>query len=140
MLARDVDGGVPAWSPSAPAASAGFVSSGPPRDEDVPLPAAEIYAIYVLAEAWRQGLGRALLETAVTHWRAGGAKTLVLWVSRPTRQPEPSTRRWAGEPTAAARRWSWAAHPPSRFAIAFAPGLERGPLQTDRRRRHYDAR
>ena len=54
--------------------------------------------------------------------------------------PAPSTRRWAGNPTAAARRWSWAAHPPSRFAIAFDPGLERGPLPTDRRRRHYDAR
>jgi GNAT superfamily N-acetyltransferase len=79
-LARDVDGGLPAWVAERAGRVAGFVSSGPPRDMDVPLPAAEIYAIYVLAEAWRQGLGRALLETAVSHWRTGGARTLVLWV------------------------------------------------------------
>jgi ribosomal protein S18 acetylase RimI-like enzyme len=79
-LARDLDGGLPAWVAERAGRVVGFVSSGPPRDEDVPLPAAEIYAIYVLAEAWRLGLGRALLQTAVAHWRAGGARTLVLWV------------------------------------------------------------
>jgi ribosomal protein S18 acetylase RimI-like enzyme len=46
----------------------------------VPLPAAEIYAIYVLPDAWRRGAGSALLTTAVDHWRAHGATTLVLWV------------------------------------------------------------
>ncbi len=79
-LARDVDGGAPAWVAERAGHVVGFVSSGPPRDEDVPLPASEIYAIYVLAESWRQGLGRSLLQTAVAHWRAGGARTLVLWV------------------------------------------------------------
>jgi GNAT superfamily N-acetyltransferase len=58
----------------------GFLSTGPPRDEDVPLPAAEIYAIYVLPEAWRRGAGSALLNTAVDHWRTRGAAALVLWV------------------------------------------------------------
>jgi hypothetical protein len=41
----------------APGQVVGFVSSGPPRDEDVPLPAAEIYAIYVRPQSWRHGLG-----------------------------------------------------------------------------------
>jgi GNAT superfamily N-acetyltransferase len=46
----------------------------------VPPPAAEVYAIYVLPDFWREGAGRALLATAVDHWQARGATTLVLWV------------------------------------------------------------
>jgi GNAT superfamily N-acetyltransferase len=79
-IARDADGGTPAWVAERDGRVVGFVSSGPPRDEDVPLPAAEIYAIYVLPESWRHGLGQALLATAVAHWDARGAQTLVLWV------------------------------------------------------------
>lgn len=82
MLTRDVDGGNPAWVAELAGGVVGFVSCGPPRDEDVPLPAAEIYAIYVLARMSRQGLGRALLDTALGHCRAGGAATAVLWVFR----------------------------------------------------------
>ena len=70
----------PAWIAERGGAVIGFVSSGPPRDEDVPLPAAEIYAIYVLSDAWRSGAGRALMSTAVDHWLARGATTLTLWV------------------------------------------------------------
>ena len=80
MLARDCEGGIPAWLAIRHGRAVGFVSSGPPRDEDVSLPAAEVYAIYVLPEAWRGGVGRALLETATGHWRARGTGTLVLWV------------------------------------------------------------
>jgi ribosomal protein S18 acetylase RimI-like enzyme len=81
MLTRDVDGGTPAWiAVHADGRVLGFVAGGPPRDEDVPLPAAEVYAIYVQPEAWRNGAGRALLETAVAHWSTRGATTLVLWV------------------------------------------------------------
>jgi GNAT superfamily N-acetyltransferase len=80
MLSRDLDGGTPAWVAERGGRVAGFVSSGPPRDGDVPLPAAEVYAIYVLPEAWRGGTGRSLLAAAVDHWRAHGATTLVLWV------------------------------------------------------------
>ncbi len=79
-LARDVAAGAPTWVVERAGRVVGFVSSGPPRDEDVRSPAAEIYAIYVLEDEWRQGLGRALLDTAVDHWRRGGAKTMVLWV------------------------------------------------------------
>jgi GNAT superfamily N-acetyltransferase len=80
LLERDTTGQTPAWLAEREARVLGFVSSGPPRDEDVPLPAAEVYAIYVLPEAWRSGLGRGLLETATQHWREQGAVALVLWV------------------------------------------------------------
>jgi GNAT superfamily N-acetyltransferase len=80
MLANDEGDGAPAWIAERNRRVIGFVASGPPRDEDVPLPGAEVYAIYVLPDAWRSGAGRALLTTAVDHWRGRGAKTLVLWV------------------------------------------------------------
>ena len=82
MLENDPDGGTPAWVAELAGGGrvVGFVGSGPPRDGDVPLPAAEIYAIYVLPQFWRQGLGRALLNTAAEHWNARGVGTLVLWV------------------------------------------------------------
>ena len=70
----------PAWIAERGGVAIGFVSSGPPRDEDVPLPGAEIYAIYVFPDAWRSGAGRALLTTAADHWRGRGVTTLVLWV------------------------------------------------------------
>ena len=80
MLGRDAAGGTPAWVAEHAGTVVGFVSSGPPRDKDVPRSAAEIYAIYVLPQSWRQGLGRDLLETAVAHWQGGGTLTMVLWV------------------------------------------------------------
>jgi GNAT superfamily N-acetyltransferase len=80
MLDRDADGGVPAWLAERDGRAVGFVSSGPPRDEDAPLPGAELYAIYVLTEERRSGIGRLLLDTATAHWRKRGATELVLWV------------------------------------------------------------
>ncbi|MGD0017872.1 MAG: GNAT family N-acetyltransferase [Candidatus Limnocylindrales bacterium] len=80
ILVRDVDGGTPTWVAESGDRIVGFVGSGPPRDDDVPLPAAEVYAIYVLPQCWRLGLGRALLDAAVAHWHAAGAETLALWV------------------------------------------------------------
>jgi len=80
MLDRDADGGIPAWLAQRDGRAVGFVSSGPPRDEDIPLPAAELYAIYVLTEEWRSGIGRSLVQTALAHWRERGAAQLVLWV------------------------------------------------------------
>jgi GNAT superfamily N-acetyltransferase len=80
VLTRDADGGAPAWLALIDGRAVGFVSSGPPRDDDVPRPAAEIYAIYVVPAAWRQGVGRDLLEAATNHWRDIGTDALVLWV------------------------------------------------------------
>jgi GNAT superfamily N-acetyltransferase len=80
ILESDPEGAAPAWVAEGDGRVVGFLSSGPPRDDDVPLPAAEIYAIYVVPEAWRRGAGRALLNTAVDHWRTRSAATLALWV------------------------------------------------------------
>jgi len=83
----------PIWVAEVAGATIGFVSCGPPRDEDLQVRdyasdrqserlkrSLEIYAIYVDPASWRSGAGRALLETATTHLHARGATTLVLWV------------------------------------------------------------
>ena len=80
ILESDPNGAAPAWVAEGNGRVVGFLSSGPPRDEDVPPPAAEIYAIYVMPEAWRRRAGSALLNAAVDHWRSRGAAMLVLWV------------------------------------------------------------
>jgi GNAT superfamily N-acetyltransferase len=69
----------PCWMAERDGTTIGYLASGPPRDEDVPLPAAEVYAIYVLPDEWRSGAGRALITTAVVHWQARGVEMLVLW-------------------------------------------------------------
>jgi ribosomal protein S18 acetylase RimI-like enzyme len=79
-LESDPDGLAPAWVGEAGGRVVAFVSGGPPRDDDIAPPAAEIYAIYLRPEAWRQGLGTALMDTATAHFRANGATYLVLWV------------------------------------------------------------
>jgi ribosomal protein S18 acetylase RimI-like enzyme len=70
----------PAWIAERDGERIGYVVSGPPRDDDVPAPAAEVYAIYVHPSAWRSGAGRVLLEAATAEWRRRGAGQLVLWV------------------------------------------------------------
>jgi GNAT superfamily N-acetyltransferase len=69
----------PCWMAERDGTAIGYLASGPPRDDDVPLPAAEVYAIYVSPDAWRSGAGRALIMTAVAHWQALGIETLALW-------------------------------------------------------------
>jgi GNAT superfamily N-acetyltransferase len=80
VLEADDDEASPAWVAERDGQVVGYLSTGPPRDEDVPLPAAEVYAIYVLPAVWHSGLGRALLAAAVAEWRARDAGRLVLWV------------------------------------------------------------
>jgi GNAT superfamily N-acetyltransferase len=87
-LEADPDGLTPAWVGETGGRVVGFVTGGPPRDDDVAAPAAEIYAIYLRPEAWRQGLGTALMAAATNHLRRFGATFLVLWVfeaNRPAR-------------------------------------------------------
>jgi GNAT superfamily N-acetyltransferase len=79
-LEADTDGLAPAWVGESGGRVVGFVSGGPPRDEDVAPPTAEIYAIYLRPEAWRHGLGTALMGAATGHLRSLGATDLVLWV------------------------------------------------------------
>lgn len=54
----------------------GFVNLGPSRDEDA---AGELYAIYVMAERWDTGVGRALMEVALDAL-AGRYPQSTLWV------------------------------------------------------------
>jgi L-amino acid N-acyltransferase YncA len=79
MLEADEIDAAPCWMAERDEHAIGYVASGPPRDEDVALPAIEIYAIYVAPEAWRGGAGRGLLTTAVSHWQALAVTSLVLW-------------------------------------------------------------
>ena len=80
VLESDEDGAAPSWLAERNGRPIGFLAAGPPRDEDVQLPAAEVYALYVLPEEWGGGAGGALLAGAVDHWRAVGVTRLVLWV------------------------------------------------------------
>jgi ribosomal protein S18 acetylase RimI-like enzyme len=59
----------------------GFVIGGAVREEGLP-GEAEIYALYVLPEAQRQGMGRALLSAAAAELAKQGYSGLGLWVLR----------------------------------------------------------
>jgi ribosomal protein S18 acetylase RimI-like enzyme len=59
----------------------GFASGGPSRDEGAdPTREGELYAIYVLPEAWGTGAGRALNTCLLALLRADGFEEAVLWV------------------------------------------------------------
>lgn len=57
----------------------GFSSGGPQRDPSIPC-SGEIYAIYVLQAAQRQGLGRALMSAIAADLVARGHGSAMLWV------------------------------------------------------------
>jgi ribosomal protein S18 acetylase RimI-like enzyme len=54
-----------------------FASLGASRDDES---LGELYAIYVLPEAWGTGVGQALMTTALEHFRADGFPQATLWV------------------------------------------------------------
>jgi ribosomal protein S18 acetylase RimI-like enzyme len=54
--------------------------AAPSRDEDAADDVAEIAAIYVDPNAWRVGIGRALMEVALADLRADGWRWVTLWV------------------------------------------------------------
>jgi ribosomal protein S18 acetylase RimI-like enzyme len=56
---------------------AGFVATGPPEDDGEER---ELYAIYVLPEAWGTAAGAGLMRAAVEAMRARGAADAILWV------------------------------------------------------------
>ena len=62
-----------------PHGDVGFVSFGPNRDKDGKQKA-EIYAIYVLPEFWKQGIGGELLEEAERQLQDSHFTALTLWV------------------------------------------------------------
>jgi mycothiol synthase len=55
----------------------GFVWTGPSRDEDAE---GELYAIYVVPDAWGSGAGSALMRAGVEAMRAAGNRDAILWV------------------------------------------------------------
>ena len=71
--------GAAVWLAERNGGIAGFVSSGPRRDDSLPC-SGEIYALYVLQAAQRQGIGRALIGHAARDLLAQGHGSAVLWV------------------------------------------------------------
>lgn len=67
--------------PDADGAVAGFCTvATPSRDKDAAPRVAEIEAIYVVPDAWRGGIGTALLDAALEELRARGYQEATLWV------------------------------------------------------------
>ena len=59
----------------------GFVSYGPARDDDADARrAGEIYAIYLLPDAWDEGIGKQLMMTALDRLGKAGFDQVILWV------------------------------------------------------------
>ncbi len=57
----------------------GFASCGPERDQD-PEYKGELYAIYLLPEIQRQGVGARLVQAVVRRLRQLGLDTMLIWV------------------------------------------------------------
>jgi GNAT superfamily N-acetyltransferase len=74
------DSGVEAYLAERGGEVLGYVWLGPNRDPDAPADTEELYAIYVLPNVWRTGIGRALHEHALTRFRTRGATYATLWV------------------------------------------------------------
>lgn len=69
----------------------GFASIGPTRDVDLdPEHVGELYAIYVLPDAWGKGVGQALMRKLVGELHADGFHEAILWVL----EDNPRTRRF----------------------------------------------
>jgi ribosomal protein S18 acetylase RimI-like enzyme len=72
-------------------AVAGFANFGPTQDPEAsPEHVAELYAVYVLPEAWGRGIGRALMGEVLARLRADGYREAILWVI----EDNPRTRRY----------------------------------------------
>ncbi len=57
----------------------GYISAGPERLQD-PVYGAEIYELYLLPQAQRQGLGRQLLANMAQQLHQMGFYTMLVWV------------------------------------------------------------
>lgn len=69
----------------------GFANVGPTRDADLdPEHVGELYAIYVLPDAWGGGAGRALMAELLALLRGDGFREAMLWVL----EDNPRTRRF----------------------------------------------
>jgi GNAT superfamily N-acetyltransferase len=57
-----------------------FVTCGPSKDDDAPVGAGEVYALYQEQDAAGTGAARALMAHALDDFRADGAQVALLWV------------------------------------------------------------
>ena len=73
----------------------------PSRDDDADDHVAEIGAIYVDPYVWRSGVGRALMEVALTDLRAAGWRAVTLWVLAENRPARDFYREFGFEPDGA---------------------------------------
>jgi ribosomal protein S18 acetylase RimI-like enzyme len=64
----------------------GLCAAGASRDPDASPKTAEIGAIYVQAEKWRTGVGRALLSAALEQLRNRQFEEVTLWVLKPNQR------------------------------------------------------
>jgi GNAT superfamily N-acetyltransferase len=67
----------------------GFAHLGPARDEPLE-DLGELYAIYVLPDAWGGGVGQALMAETLARLQAEGFDRAILWVL----EDNPRTRRF----------------------------------------------
>jgi ribosomal protein S18 acetylase RimI-like enzyme len=58
----------------------GFAALAPSRDPDANSSTAEVAAIYIHPEKWREGIGRALLSASLDQLRERGYDQTTLWV------------------------------------------------------------
>ena len=77
LWSHHLDLGVVAWVAEAEGGIVGFVSVGDSRTEE---DAGELYAIYVLPEAWGTGAARELMAAATDWFAQEGYATAMLWV------------------------------------------------------------
>jgi GNAT superfamily N-acetyltransferase len=57
----------------------GYVGCGTNRDHDAPAEAGEVRSMFVATNAWRRGVGRALMDAALDDLRERGYTTAVVW-------------------------------------------------------------
>ena len=73
----------------------GFISFGPARDERF-RGLSEIYALYVLEDAWNAGVGHALFKTAGQIMRERGFQKAYAWVLTSNERALRAYQRWGG--------------------------------------------
>jgi GNAT superfamily N-acetyltransferase len=98
--------------------SVGFISFGRSRDDPKQ---GEIYAIYVLQEAWGDGAGYALFKAAIQDLQKDGYQVAHLWVLETNKRAIQSYARWAVQWTT-----NW-----SRMLILVVNHLKKSPLRFD---------
>lgn len=80
----------------------GLTHLGPSRDPDAP-EAVELYGMYVVPEVVGTGVGRALMEAALAHFRAGPWSEAILWTLPGDHRAARFYRSWGWEPEGVAK-------------------------------------